>query len=185
MADDELTMLPPRSPAKFDAELARLLDRLRQANSTEELVDIDEEAEHLEAWVNLYKLGWQAHLETVLLQVKCLLRVYQILEERPRQPVGRPPRNLPGGNIFKPTLAQLRVPHAMYKKARRLGVIPPWIVHKVIQDYIDQRKEFTVGGLIQKCEAEVQVLRNLEPQVGGRTDDLHELIRRGQRFGTI
>ena len=29
------------------------------------------------------------------------------------------------------------------------------------------------------------MLRNLEPQVGGRIDDLYELVRQGRRFGTL
>ena len=113
----KLVRLPPRlTPAKFDDELSRIIERLRWANSVPEIVNIDEQAEGLEAAVKLFRLGWEAQREAALLRLKCLFHIYGILQQ-PRAPVGRPPTKkiILHGTILKPTVAQLRCPPTLYK----------------------------------------------------------------------
>ena len=70
-------------------------------------------------------------------------------------------------------------------RALRLANIPTWLKKKVIQDAVDLRREITMRWFLLQCESHLQRLKNLEPQPGGRVDDLYELVRVGRRFGTI
>jgi N6-adenosine-specific RNA methylase IME4 len=75
-------------------------------------------------------------------------------------------------------------PHVV-NRALRLANIPPWLKDKVFRDALDTGREITMRWYLIQCESHLQRERNLEPQIGGRVEDLYELIGAGRRFGTI
>src|SRR5438105_5032915 len=172
-----------RSVPTVQQELDRLVDRLRHA-MPEEFADISNDARRLEILVNIAKAGRKAQQQAARVHIYADWQIGEILDETERQRVGRPRKNDSHG-IILPRLRDFGLSPAHACRCRRLHKIPRWLLDREVQVAIDTGRELTLRWIFNKCESYLQRQHNLEPQVGGQVEDLHDLIRAGRRFGTI
>src|ERR1051325_6905680 len=170
-------------PAHLNATLRRLVHALEQANATFQCDEIRDQLDELDELIERRKLGLRVQQQSAFLRVETEARLGCILEETPRQPVGRPKKDSDG--IIFPKLRDLGMKPYEARRYRRLNTIPSAMRIGVMRHAIDTGREITTNWVIEQCEAAIQRQKNLEPQPGGRIEDLYELTREGRRFGTI
>ena len=170
-------------PSKINKHLERLLDGLQRAQSTEDLAEIADQASAIDMLIRRRNLGLRAQQQAAILRIEAETAIGLILLDTERQGVGRP--KIDSNGIDLPRRCDFGLMPHIVSRALRLANIPTWLKKKVIQDAVDLRREITMRWFLLQCESHLQRLKNLEPQPGGRVDDLYELVRVGRRFGTI
>jgi N6-adenosine-specific RNA methylase IME4 len=182
----DLARLPQREQkaAIFDDRLRLLVSALGEARSFADLADISHEAETLRALLKRQRLGLQAQQQAALLKIEAETRIGEMLAEIERQPPGRPRRNDSPG-IVLPRLRDLGLSPGIAHRALRLAALPRWLREGTIRYALDHQREMTTKWLLMRCESDMQRQRNLEPQPGGRVEDLFALASSGQKFGCL
>jgi N6-adenosine-specific RNA methylase IME4 len=162
------------SPSKFRTEIDRVMQRLIEAETPVELTQIADAAEVLRVMAQRARLGLAAQNRCACIRCRAERRIGQILDEIDRQGVGRPPKGI--HEPHKPTLPELGIGKNLAKRARRLAAIPQWEFDGLLRRATDTGWEITTRWLYTTAEARQRRQRNLEPQAGGRVEDLHEFI---------
>ena len=180
-----LTAIPTRiAPAAFDRALDRALQALADADAPAAMWHIAETAEALRICARRCQLGLEAQNRAAIVRLGALRRIGIYLDRTERHPGGRPPKQLPCGNGFPLTLAELGISAKIAHYARRVAAIADSDFRWYVETATGGGSEITLSDCFSICQRRQYRRENLRPFPGGTVAELHELIASGFRAGS-